>query len=100
MKNEEVKRLTKLYLQNELHHKKQKESMSNILNMLFGNNLNNHIGEEEGRRYYNKMVKKKNEILKNWEKYKSFAFIRPTKKKMKKANMGDSIVDGDDDFGA
>ena len=30
------------------------------------------------------MLKKKNEILKNWEKYKSFAFVKLPKKKKKK----------------
>jgi len=91
MKNEETARLTKLYLQNELHHKKQKESMYNILCMLFGKYHNKSIGEEEGRKYHNKMVKNKNEVIKNWEKYKSFAFVRPTKKKIRKDNLVDSI---------
>jgi len=36
IKIEEVNRLTKIYLQNELHHKKPNESMYNILCMLFG----------------------------------------------------------------
>jgi len=39
------------------------------------------------------MIKKKNEILKNWEKYKSFAFVKPTKKKTRKDDNADSVDD-------
>ena len=43
------------------------------------------------------MIRRKNEILKNWEKYKSFAFVKPSKNSIKKQNTNDSFVESDDD---
>ncbi len=42
------------------------------------------IGETQGRKEMGKMLKKMHEILRNWEKYKSFAFVKLPKKKRKR----------------
>jgi len=82
LKNHEIDRLTKLFCYKEIHKKTLKNDTYEILCMLFGIFFLHHIkiGEEIGKREYFKMTKKKAEILKNFEKYKTFAFVKPPKK--------------------
>ena len=42
------------------------------------------IGENEGAKEYAKILKKREELLKRWEKNVSFVFVKPAKKKRSK----------------
>ncbi len=89
LRRDEVERLNKLFLHNELRKKPQRNSMYNVLCAEFGKQVARSmlLGEDQGRKEFAKMMKKLQDIVRNWEKCKSYAFVRLPKKKRGKKDM-------------